>query len=77
MIEKKLKRQQREVTLHKNYFLTTINNNLITLLATLLPSFLWGWKQARVRGKSKIMKQLVRYGLLAVATNVKKQIVSK
>jgi hypothetical protein len=77
VIEKKLKYQQLEVTSHKNYFLAMINDNRITLIATLLPGFLWGWKQARVRGKSKIMKQLIRYGLLAVATNVKKHIVAK
>lgn len=77
MIEKKLTCKQIEETTHKNYFLNTIHDNRIVLIATLLPAFLWGWKQARTRGAVKIAKQMIRYGLLAVAANVKKQIVMK
>lgn len=77
MIEKKLTCKQIEEITHKNYFLNIIHDNRIVLIATLLPAFLWGWKQARARGVGKIIKQMIRYGLLAVAANVKKQIVMK
>lgn len=78
MIEKKLKLQETKVIAHKKYFLNIIHDNRVILIATLLPGFILGWKQARVKGAAgKMVKQLIRYSLLAAFANVKKKILIK
>lgn len=75
MIEKKLKYQQVEVAGHERYFFNIIYSNRMMLVTTLLPAFLWGWKQARMKGAVlNIGKQFISYGLYAVATRLKKQL---
>lgn len=76
MIEKKLKSQQTKVIVHEKYLLNIIYDHRVVLVATLLPGFIWGWKQARVKGAvGQMVKQLIRYGLLTAFANIKKQTV--
>lgn len=78
MIEKKLKFEQIKVRTGKKYLLNILYNNRVILVAALLPAFILGWKQARAKGAAgKMVKQLLRYSLLAAFANVKKQILIK
>lgn len=72
MMEKKLKCQQAKVKSHQAYLLTLLNDNRVILLATLLPAFLWGWKQAREKKVSKRIQQVIKFVLVTVLTNVGK-----
>jgi len=77
-MEKKLKLEQVKVRADKKYLLNIFYNNRAVLVVALLPVFILGWKQARAKGAAgKMVKQLLRFSLLAAFTKVKKQILIK
>lgn len=74
-MEKRLKSQQASVEANKNYLFNLANDHRVVLVATLLPAFVWGWRQAKIKGGLRHgVKQALKYGLLAAFTNIKKQI---
>ena len=74
-MEKKLKFQQASIAANKKYLFDLVNDNRVVLVATLLPAFIFGWRQAKIKGGMRqIMKQLTRYGVLAAFTHIKKMI---
>jgi hypothetical protein len=63
---------------HKEYLLNIIYDNRVVFLAALLPGFIWGWRQARVKGAlGQIGRKLIRYGLLTALASFKKHLVIK
>ena len=78
LIEKKMKSQQVRTIAHREYLLNIIHDNRVVFLATLLPGFIWGWRQARVKGAvAQMGKKLIQYGLLTALAGLKKQLLIK
>ena len=74
VMEKILQCHEMNVERHKKYFVHLVHDHRIVLLATLLPAFLWGWKKGRQKGLRKIIKQLMRVGVLTTFSHLKKQL---
>lgn len=74
-MERKLKHQQLSVCDHKKHILNFLTDNRVVLAATLVPAVIWGWKQAREKSKIKLIKKIVRFGLLSVFTRLRQYII--
>ena len=77
MMERNLKYQQVKVTAHKKYLLDLLNDNRVVLMATFLPAFIWGWKLAREKRVSQMIKPLIKLGLVSAIGSLKQQILIK
>ena len=74
MMDKILRYQEIKVLEHKRYLFGVINDHRIALLATLLPAFLWGWKKGRQKGLGKIVKQIMKVGILTSFSHIKRRL---
>ncbi len=74
MMEKKLKYHQIKVIEHKNYLLNRIGGKRLTLISTLLPAFIMGWKVARRKRRGHVIQRLIKFGLLTAFTHLRKKV---
>jgi hypothetical protein len=72
-MEKRLHRQQNNVSKHKRYFMTLINRHRVVLVALFLPAFIWGWRRGG-RGFGGKLKQLFKFGMVASVSLLKSQL---
>ena len=74
-MEQILHHHQTEVSKHKHYLLNKVSELRIGLIAMLMPSFLTGWKLARMGGHPSLkLKRLLKLGFVSAASHVKRQV---
>ena len=73
ILEQKLKSQQAKVFSHQQYFIRLIHDNRVALIATLLPAFIWGWKQAREKDMRKTIPQIFKFIVVSALSTARKK----
>lgn len=74
MMEKTLQYQRIKVLEHKKCLVSMMSNYRIILFVTLFPTFLWGLTKGRETRWGKIIKQLMKLGILTSFSHIKRQL---
>ena len=64
IMENKLKYHQDRMKAHRHYLVDWIGKSTLTLIYTLLPAFIIGWKAEKIRRSEHAMKRLIKFGML-------------
>lgn len=75
-LEKSLTYQRNKVAKHKKYLYTMAKDHWVLLIATLLPAFYFGMRAGKKIGFGQRVQQVIRVGLIAYTSHVKKLLFS-